>query len=313
MFVYIMVFLIFLAHTPLVVDFLQQLFPKWNIKRLTNKAISVYLIIFMFLWYFFVLFMQVYLFVPLMLQISVHPFEVALHSLFTYWLWINVVGNYSRTVLSRPGIFQPGSRKNSGNETSSNMLNSVDESNEKKSIENVPNTQPDYDKDSSHYCKVCQSDILFKDHHCPFTGNCIGEANYSYFFIGLVYKMIALAYAISVGFIYFGECFFLTWKAFGVTIEKERVEGVCKELEPYSGLAFPIMGAFMTITTTVVCHILMLLANISTYKILKNKFKVKINLKQFMEENSRLKRLLLHQRTHPIWFLLPAKNKPKKS
>lgn len=43
----------------------------------------------------------------------------------------------------------------------------------------------------SHHCAICNYCVLEMDHHCPWTGNCIGKYNYKYFFLFVMYGAIA--------------------------------------------------------------------------------------------------------------------------
>eukprot|EP01127_Copromyxa_protea_P016706 TRINITY_DN5007_c0_g1_i1.p1 TRINITY_DN5007_c0_g1~~TRINITY_DN5007_c0_g1_i1.p1 ORF type:complete len:319 (-),score=55.11 TRINITY_DN5007_c0_g1_i1:59-1015(-) len=43
----------------------------------------------------------------------------------------------------------------------------------------------------AHHCKICQRCILNMDHHCFFTGNCVGYKNQKHFILFLVYTSIS--------------------------------------------------------------------------------------------------------------------------
>lgn len=325
--VHILVFLIFLVHLPLVVDILKQLFPTRNIQRLTSNASSVLLICLLSLFLLFGLGMQLFVFVPLLPQVSFRALKLTLHCCLAYWMWLNIALNYCYVLFSKPSIFwrlgnssssnssstpQQHQQSHGGMETSSNDNLSMEKSTTEKLFNmKDPGTESDSNKDglSSHYCKTCSTQISYRDHHCPFTGNCIGLNNFSYFYLTLFYSMLGLGYSISVSFFYFGHCFSPAWNTVSPIAGDAMQEGVCKDLEPYGEIIYPAIGGFVTVTVLFFMQTLLLMANVSTHELLKRKWRTRFNPCQFLREGSHFRVMLLEQRTHPVWFLLPVRNR----
>lgn len=44
----------------------------------------------------------------------------------------------------------------------------------------------------SKHCKDCKRCVAMYDHHCPWTGNCVGEKNHCFFYTFLILQMIQI-------------------------------------------------------------------------------------------------------------------------
>lgn len=55
---------------------------------------------------------------------------------------------------------------------------------------------------STHFCRVCSRVTLRHDHHCFFTGNCIGSRNMRNFILFCLYTSLACLYSMVAGVAY---------------------------------------------------------------------------------------------------------------
>ena len=347
--IYALIFLAGLVQTPFLVDLLRLVFPEWKIKRLTNRATNILIIILMTTFFFLGLGNQIYFFTRLLPEVPLRSMKLVCHSILAYWLWINMVVNYYLAVFVHPGgeivtlnqqLVNESREKRDENKVvdlksegdpdrklkgESNVSTLSDESGKRAGhgnetqvpLEQTPQHGMEWNTKQSHYCKMCQTMVLYKDHHCPFTGNCVGVRNYTYFFLGLVYGTAGLGYGIMVTLFYFGECIFPNaWWYLGLAAGDGNRSYACSEIEPHSGFIFPALGGFAVATILLVFQVFLLFADLSTHDILKNyrEFTVlrfgwhRIRGGKFREPNSRLNVLLLRQRKSVLWFLLPVRN-----
>ncbi|XP_048831215.1 palmitoyltransferase ZDHHC22 isoform X1 [Brienomyrus brachyistius] len=102
------------------------------------------------------------------------------HSAVILYLMLNALGNYMMTI------------RDSAESTNENV---------------IPVCSPDcpdkvdahYLLNGRHFCKLCKKVILKRDHHCFFTGNCIGNRNMRYFIMFCIYTSCICLYSLVLG------------------------------------------------------------------------------------------------------------------
>ncbi|KAI5616726.1 palmitoyltransferase ZDHHC22 isoform X1, partial [Silurus asotus] len=126
-----------------------------------------------------------FLFMPTIFQTQNVPLSpvMLLHIAVLMFFMLNALGNYSMT------IWFPAESAN-------------------ESI--IPVCSPDcpdrvdahYLLNGRHFCKLCKKVILKRDHHCFFTGNCIGNRNMRYFIMFSIYTSCTCLYSLVLGVAY---------------------------------------------------------------------------------------------------------------
>ena len=325
----IVALLVAFSLLPLGVDFLRFAFPHWNFSRVVGRAAHTFLFIVVTGLILIIIRFHHSVYLPLILN-GGNPFdstEGVLHVIFSSWLWINVLGNYYHTIFLHPGRDEAFSSKRMRFEEakiawydiyvepSPAVYNNKDEDFEqttpKKHRNAVPQTGVEWTPARSHFCGVCRCAVSYWDHHCPFTGNCIGLRNYSNFFVGLCYGVMGSVYAIALTWPYFYNCNIKPLFP-GEYIQ----EKVCMDLGANSYIFLPVFVGFWLSFCMVLLNCVLLLADLSTYDVQKHwgrypmvKFIVqRICAKKFLAKNSRLRVLILKRRKCLLLYLLPFRN-----
>lgn len=300
-FVYVVIALVGLIQIPILVDIFRAVFPGWKLRRTTHWCINGLLIGVMSSFFIVGLSYHLLLFLPLSVE---HPFSSVkglLHLVFAFWVWINVVVNYYMAVLVHPGTAEVNMPSETEHLTTHNS----------ETVKNGMEWNPSH----YHYCRVCLTNVEYMDHHCPFTGNCTGLKNYSYFLLCLLYGALGLGYALWMSFPFFNQCVLANiWWMVGLA-ELDRPD-TCVKLGPHVNIVLAVIGGFYITVNMSIIQILLLLADLSSYDILKHITKLpvfrfawqRIRGGKCKEPGSRLNVMLLKQRQSVFWFLIPCMN-----
>lgn len=116
------------------------------------------------------------------------PLVAAIHWVLGVLLVFNIYFNYAKCVFT-----SPGNTLSVENE----LLEQFPVVTEFGSIRfcNKCNRNKPY---MTHHCHICKRCVLKMDHHCPWMNNCIGWANYRYFFLFVYWLLVSGVYAASM-------------------------------------------------------------------------------------------------------------------
>lgn len=345
LFVYVTIILVALVQIPIGIDLVRFAFPKWRLGRLVSR--SVHFVLFTVMGSIFCIGLSYHLFIYLPLlagQKPLHSLKGLIHVAFAVWVWINIVGNYYHSIFLHPGQdkdYRPPasgprlcffSENGTITEVKTEELTTVQlrrttgtTSDSKDHFycdaslvgtRGEPQSGVDWSPGRTHYCKICECAIPYLDHHCPFTGNCAGIRNYSNFFLGLLYGVVGLFYAVVITLPYFFECNLknILWY-FGLVSSKVSYP-VCDDLGPHSHIFLPVFAGFCLSGNMLLLQILFLASDVSTYNVLRNwsKFPMlryivqRIIAQKFRDKDSRLNVLIRNQRKNLVSYLIPVKN-----
>ncbi|XP_043929828.1 palmitoyltransferase ZDHHC22-like [Protopterus annectens] len=128
--------------------------------------------------------LQLFLFIPAIFgypSTSIPPFTL-FHGVLFLFLATNTMGNYILTILNPSECVQ-------------------DSTFDKKATDQADGVDNQLIK-ATHFCKLCSKVIWKRDHHCLFTGNCIGKRNLRYFIMFCLYTSLTCLYSLVLGVAY---------------------------------------------------------------------------------------------------------------
>jgi hypothetical protein len=143
------------------------------------------------------------------LPLMQHPETYALG--WTHLVVFNILGmlllsSYGRSMLQHPGTIPDAISTEEGqisweyapadgraiSKEAPSLEKSLKESKERKRLGERRTCKwcNKYKPDRCHHCRVCRMCVLKMDHHCPWIYNCVGQKNFKYFFLLVLYAAI---------------------------------------------------------------------------------------------------------------------------
>lgn len=135
--------------------------------------------------------LQLFFFIPSMLKDpSTTPLfsSALLHGALFFFLSANAVGNYILVIQNSPEDLGKGLNLVRGAEVGSDWPNG--------------SRSPSSASPGSHFCRLCSRVTQRHDHHCFFTGNCIGSRNMRNFIMFCLYTSLACLDSLVAGVAY---------------------------------------------------------------------------------------------------------------
>ena len=211
--------------------------------------------------------------------------KVVLYILAAVLFWPNTVYNYAAAVLVKPGLI-PRPVAQDGLQThrkhsSAAAIAQTDDAFKRASAVSQDCQDPNQARfcskcqapkpEDAHHCRACGRCVLFMDHHCPFTFNCVGKENFTYFYMFLAHVSAGLVLAISMTATPFYRC----WIIFDAPMFcplAQRTAGefdVCAELGDLSLMFAPAVALFAATSCLLAFHTFLLATDWSTLEFLQ--------------------------------------------
>ena len=339
MFWYIYGTILVICHIPIAIDVIRLVRPERSPKiPRVSGSISRYVLVFLTGLVFCVAILQHFIvFLPLVAPNPLHSPKGLIHIVFSMWVWINVTVHFYTAFFTHPGedrelpLSESENRKglwngngltyrNHGTRTDFEVseldlpVYSVESLGNHCSTIPKPQTGMEWSPKRSNYCRVCKSNVAYADHHCPYIGNCLGLRNYAHFYLGAIYGLLGMLYALYITLPYFYRCDIKS--LFGLMVEENDLIA-CIELGTQSRTVIPILVVLWICWNVVFVHTVLLLADISTFNLFKNIRQVpllrftwqRIRGRLCLQSRSRLSVLLRKQRPNILYYIFPLRNK----
>ena len=120
--------------------------------------------------------------------------------------------------------------------------------------------------DAAPLCRVCKRRVLDFDHHCPFTGGCVGACNYRFFALFVLHCTLGCAWACRLSYPPFRDCVLRQMDAprLGLVRTPPPDEAACVILGARSLLLLPALMLTLALSALGGFHALLLANGLTT-------------------------------------------------
>ena len=209
------------------------------------------------------------------------PFSLAWFgslSLITF-LWVNTVWNYGACASVDPGYASASTRATSGEDGRAGSGDwatwpSHKLSHEQSGAASAGDMRPvgyGAPSEGPPLCRICGRRVHSFDHHCPFTGGCVGRDNYRFFALFLLHCTLGCGVACALAWPPFLECVLqqCTMPSIGLQRKPPPDEAQCVALGTRSLLLLPAACLFLALSLLGAFHAALLRAGLTTVQFSK--------------------------------------------
>jgi hypothetical protein len=179
-------------------------------------------------------------------------------------LWINSVWNYGSCAIVDPGYAQPSAVATSAPASAEAPASAWPEHGVCPRA--VPEAAPTRASDGTSLCRICERRVHAFDHHCPFTGGCVGRDNFRFFFLFVVHCWLGCGGASALAWPPFWHCVLRQCEvgALGLRRTPPPDEAACVALGARSLLFLPALCLHVALGALGAFHALLLLNGLTT-------------------------------------------------
>lgn len=290
-----------LIQGAFILSTMQSMFPKGRKNNFIQRCISRFQVLPLMLMQIAEIWLFGMVFLPADVPSPLSSIQGWTLIFIAFYLWINMVFNYLAAMIKSPGY--PPTRKE------------IEEDYDREAFiqEEFCNKCSRLRNQGTHHCSTCDTCVTLMSHHCPFTNNCIGQNNYVYFYLFLVYCTVGLIFSAYCTYSSFNACMILNSENRMLRYHNLYTAKSCTDLGDYPVLFIVAVLLLVFMILVLFHHTVLLLADLSMIDFLRifqrepTSSALKVLWHRVVFRKKYLLRVLVFNQKNRIWrFLLPS-------